>query len=209
VHAWRLSSVVLIAAAFCVTTDASAADHLTPCANGLQDYYAQIETRIRQAAPDQALWKITVFPSFQPEWGIRATRSGDDYELTVVRFDRSIWDSAWVKTGRNEVKHDLSAVRARTQRVIRKISAHLFSELEAAIRGSIEEAASVDADDLNEIVETVDGVTFRFEVGESACGETHTLDRAKRAGRLAAIVLALCNPPAEDEILHMLDELPR
>jgi len=66
-HAWRLSSVLLMAAAFCVTTDASAADHLTPCADGLQDYYAQIETRIRQAAPDEALWKITVFPPFQAE----------------------------------------------------------------------------------------------------------------------------------------------
>ena len=114
-----------------------------------------------------------------------------------------------MKTGRNEVKHDLSAVRARAQTTTRKISAHLFSELEAAIRRSIEAAASVEADDLNEIVETIDGVTFRFEVGESACGQTHTLDRAKRTGRLAAIVLALCNPPAEDEIFHMLDELRR
>jgi hypothetical protein len=47
-------------------------------------------------------------------------------------------------------------------------AAHLFSELGAAIRRVIEEAASVDADDLNETIETIDGVTFRFEVGESA-----------------------------------------
>jgi hypothetical protein len=25
-------------------------------------------------------WKVTVFPAFRAEWGIRATRLGDDYE---------------------------------------------------------------------------------------------------------------------------------
>jgi hypothetical protein len=62
---------------------------------------------------------------------------------------------------------------------------------------------------LDEILETIDGFTFRFEVGESACGETHTLDREKEAGRLTAIVLALCNPRTEDEIFVMLDKLQR
>lgn len=200
----KQTSALLIAAALCITNDVRAADHLNPCSDSLQDYYAQIEARMHQAAPGKALWKITVIPSFQPEWGIRAIRSGDDYELTVVRFDRSIWNSAWVKTGPNQMKHDLSVVRVRPETTMRKISAHLFGELEAAIRHSIEETDAPDASEL-----LVDSVTLRFELGESACGETQTLDRTKQTGRLAAIALALCNPQGEDEILHMLAELRR
>jgi hypothetical protein len=205
-RATKLLGALLIAATFCITTDADAADHLTPCTDGLKEYYAQVETLMRQAAPDDALWKVTVFPPSQPEWSIRATRLDDGYELTVVRFDRSLWDAGWITTRRNELRHDPSIARAQPRATTHKISARLFSELEAEIRRSTE-AARPNENILDDIV--LDSVIFRFEVADSGCGEAHTLDRTTRTGKLVAIVLALCNPPGEDAIFRWLDELRR
>jgi len=125
---------------------------------------------------------------------------GDDYELTVVRFDRSVWDAGWVGSRGNEMKHDPSIARPRARAITHKISARLFGELELQIRRSIEAARSN-----NEL--SLDGVTFRFEVPDCACGETQTFDRQTRAGKLVAIVLALCDPSDESKIFRMLDEL--
>jgi hypothetical protein len=199
-RARKLLCALLKAATLCIAPHAYAADHFTPCTDGVNEYYARVETLIRRAAPGNALWKVTVFPSFREEWGIRATQRGDDYELTVVRFDRSIWNSGWVKTGRNEMKHDASIARARAQTTTHKISAHLFNELDAQIRRSI--AAARPNDEL-----ILDGVIFRFEVAGSGCGEARSFDRETRAGMLALIALQLCNPSDEGEIFRMLDEI--
>jgi hypothetical protein len=132
---------------------------------------------------------------------------GDDYELTVVRLDRSLWSTGWAKTGRNEFKRDLSSSPARPRATTHKISARLFTELESAIRRSIE-AARVPAETNLADALNLHGVLFRFEVAGSGCGETRPLDWGEtEAGKLAAIVLALCNPSDENRIFHMLDEL--
>jgi hypothetical protein len=79
-RATTLLGALLTAAAFFVTIDANAADYLAPCSDVPKEYHARVETLMRQAAPDDTLWKVTVFPAFRAEWGIRATRLGDDYE---------------------------------------------------------------------------------------------------------------------------------
>jgi hypothetical protein len=158
--------------------------------------YGLAEARIRRAAPDVTLWQATVYPSStQGEWGIRAIRMGDVYELTVVRLDRSLWGTGWAKTKRNEFKRDLSSSPARPRATTHKISARLFTELESAIRRSIEAARVPHETSLADAL-NLHGVLFRFEVAGSGCGET-----------LAAIVLALCNPSDENRIFHMLYEL--
>jgi hypothetical protein len=123
---------------------------------------------------------------------------GDDYELTIVRLDRSLWSTGWAKTGRNEFKRDLSSSPARPQMTTHKVSARLFTELESAIRRSIE-AARVPAETNLADALNLHGVLFRFEVAGSGCGETRPLDWGEtEAGKLAAIVLALCNPSDEN-----------
>lgn len=195
----EVSAALLIAAAFCVTTDTRATEHLTPCTDGLKEYATEVETLMQQAAPAEALWKVTVFPVRQPEWSIRATRLDDGYELTVVRFDRSPANAGWVESRRDELKGDSLFTRVRPRVTTRKISARLFGALEAEIRRSVE-TARPNENTLDDIA--LDSPGFRFEV-TSACGETW------RTSKLVRIVLALCNPPGEDEIFRMLDELRR
>jgi hypothetical protein len=206
--ATKLLGALLTAAAFFIATNATAAENLAPCTHFGDEYYGLVEARIRRAAPDETLWQATVYPSStQGEWGIRATRMGDDYELTVVRLDRSLWGTGWAKTGRNEFKRDLSSSPARPRATKHKISARLFTELESAIRRSIEAARVPDETSLANAL-NIDGVLFRFEVAGSGCGETRPPDwGATEAGKLAAIVLALCNPSDENRIFRMLDEL--
>jgi hypothetical protein len=204
----KLLAALLMATPLLIATNATAAEHLAPCTDLGDDYYRQVEARIRQAAPGDTLWQATVYPpSTQAEWGIRATRMADDYELTVVRLDRSLWGTGWAKAGRNEFKRDLSNSPAQPRVTPYKISARLFTRLESAIRRSIQ-AARIPAE--TSLVDSLnlDGVLFRFEVAGSGCGETRTLDSGKsEAGKLAAIVLALCNPSDENRIFHLLDEL--
>lgn len=206
--ATKLLAALLTAAPFFLATNATAAENLAPCTDFGDDYYGQVEARIRRAVPGDTLWQATVYPpSTQPEWGIRVIRIADDYELMVVRLDRSLWGTGWVKTGRNEFKRDLSKSPAQPRVTSYKISARLFTKLDSAIRRSIENARipaeTSLADSLN-----LHGVLFRFEVAGSGCGETRPLDWGEtEAGKLAAIVLALCNPSDENRIFHLLDEL--
>ena len=204
----KLLAGLLMAAPFFIATNATAAENLAPCTHLGDEYYSLIEARIRRAALGDTLWQATVYPpSTQPEWGIRAIRMADDYELMVVRFDRSLWSTGWAKTGRNEFKRDLSNSPAQPRVTQYKISARLFTELESAIRRSIK-AARIPAETNLADVLNLHGVLFRFEVAGSGCGETRPLDWGEtEAGKLAAIVLALCNPPDENRIFHMLDEL--
>ncbi len=200
-----LSAALLIAATFCAASAAHAADHLTPCTDTLSDYYAQVETLMHQAAPDEALWKVTVFPPSRPEWSVRATRVGEGYELSVVRFDRSFWDSGWTWTKREGMRRDPSIAKARPHAITRKISARLFAELDARIRQSIA-AARPNENILDDVV--VDSTEFRFEAAGPTCGTVRTFDENGKIDGLVNIVLALCNPPGgEDTILRMLDAL--
>jgi hypothetical protein len=199
---------LLTAAALFIATNATAAEKLAPCTHFGAEYYWQVEARIRRVAPDDTLWQVTVYPpSTQGEWGIRASRAGNDYELTVVRLDRSLWATGWARTGRNKFKRDLSSSPARPLAIKHRISARLFTELEAAIRRSIEGARMPDETSLADAL-NLHGMLFRFEVARSGCGETRPLDWGEtEAGKLAAIVLALCNPSDESRIFHLLDEL--
>jgi hypothetical protein len=206
--ATKLLAALLTAAPLFIATNATAAEHLAPCTHVGDEYYGLVEARIHRAVPGDTLWQATVYPSStQAEWGIRAIRMADDYELMVVRFDRSLWSTGWAKTGRSEFKRDLSSSPAQPRVTRYKISARLFTELEAAIRRSIQ-AARVPAepnlaDSLN-----LHGVLFRFEVAGSGCGEARPLDWGEtEAGKLAAIILALCNPSDENRIFHLLNEL--
>jgi hypothetical protein len=183
-RARKLIAALLIAATSCVTTLGRAGDHLKPCSN--DDYYKQLEATMRQSAPGEALWRVTVFPPFQAEWSVRATRLDEgEYRLTVVRLVES----------RGHLRPQVTS---------KKISARLFSELDAAFRRAIGDAQPSD-DVLDDIV--LDSVILRFEAAGSGCGETSTLDREKRTGRLVHVILALCNPPGEDEIFRRLEEL--
>ena len=206
--ATKLLAALLTAAPLLIATNATAAENLAPCTHLGDEYYGLVEARIRRAAPGDTLWQATVYPSStQAEWGVRAIRMADDYELMVVRLDRSLWSTGWAKTGRKEFKRDLSSSPAQPRATTYKISARLFTGLESAIRRSIQ-AARIPAetnlaDSLN-----LHGVLFRFEVAGLGCGETRPLDWDKtEAGKLAAIVLALCNPSDENRIFHLLDEL--
>jgi hypothetical protein len=207
-YATKLLGALLTAAPFFITTNATAAENLAPCTHFGDEYYGLVEARMRRAAPLDTLWQATVYPtSTQAEWGIRAIRIGDDYELTVVRLDRSLWSTGWAKTGRNEFKRDLSSSPAQPRATTRKISARLFTELQSAILRSIEAARVPTERSLADAV-NLHGILFRFEVAGSGCGETRPLDWGEtKAGKLAAIVLALCNPSDENRIFHMLDEL--
>jgi hypothetical protein len=204
----KLLATLLMAAPFLIATNATAAEHLAPCTDLGDEYYGLVEARIRRAAPDDTLWQATVYPpSTQPEWGIRAIRVADDYVLIVVRLDRSLWGTGWAKTGRNEFKRDLSKSPAQPRATTYKISARLFTELDSAIRRSIQ-AARIPAETSLADSINLHGVLFRFEVAGSGCGETRPLDWGEtEAGKLAAIVLALCNPSDENRIFHLLDEL--
>jgi len=200
-------SAVLTTVAFAIAANATAAEKLAPCTGFGDEYYRVVEARIRRAAPDDTLWQVTVYPPAQAEWSIRAIRVDDGYELTIVQLDRSLWDTGWARTGRNEFIRDLSSSPARAQAIKHKISARLFTELESAIRQSIETARVPDEESLADAL-NLHGVLFRFEVAGGGCGETRPLDwRKTEAGRLATIVLALCNPSDEDRIFRMLAEL--
>ena len=204
-RARALSTALVIAAAFCAATDVRAADHLTPCTHTLSDYYAQVESLMHQAAPGEALWKVTVFPPSRPEWSVRAIRVGDGYELSVVRFDRSFWDSGWTWTKRDGMRRDPGIAKARPRAVTRKISARLFAELDAQIHRAIE-GAHPNENVLDDVV--VDSTEFRFETARPTCGTVRTFDENGKVDRLVNIVLALCNPPGGDAtILRMLHEL--
>ncbi len=188
-----------------VASSALAAEKLAPCDHYGEEYYAVVEARMRQAAPDDALWQVTVYPPSMAEWSIRARRVGNDYELTTVRLDRSLWDTGWATSGRSGLERNLASSPARATAITHRISSHLFAELEAAIRRSVAGAGVPDkanlADEIN-----LHGVLFRFEVAGGGCGETRPLDWSEtETGRLAAIVLALCNPADEERILRMLD----
>jgi hypothetical protein len=206
--ATKLLAALLTAAPLFFATNAVAAENLAPCTHFGDEYYELVEARIHRAAPGDTLWQATVYtPSTQAEWGVRAIRMADDYELMVVRLDRSLWSTGWAKTGRNEFKRDLSKSPAQPRVTTYKISARLFTGLESAIRRSIE-AARIPAETSLADSLNLHGVLFRFEVAGSGCGETRPLDWGEtEAGKLAAIVLALCNPSDENRIFHMLDEL--
>ena len=206
--ATKLLGAVLTAAPFFITTNATAAEDLAPCTHFADEYYRLVEARIRRAAPDVTLWQATVYPSStQGEWSIRAIRMGDVYELTIVRLDRSLWGTGWAKTRRNEFKRDLSSSPARARATTHRISARLFTQLESVIRQSIEAARVPHETSLADAL-NLDDVLFRFEAAGSGCGETRPLDWDEtEAGKLAAIILALCNPSDENRIFRMLDEL--
>jgi len=185
-----------------------AADHLIPCTELLSDYYTRVQTVMSQAAPGEALWKVTVFPQRggKGEWSVRATRLDDGYALTVVRFDRSLWDASWSTTPDNQFKRDSSAARVEPSTTTRKISARLFNELDAQIRAAIENAGPED-NSLDDIV-GMHNPEFRFEAAGS-CANTRLSHRDSQIDRLINIVLMLCNPPKEEKILRKLHQTER
>jgi len=200
-------AAILIAATCCASNLAQAADHLTPCKDTLSDYYTRVETLMSQAAPGEALWKVTVFPTRrQAEWSVRATRLDDGYALTVVRFDRSLWDASWSASPDNHFHRDTSTAKAEPHAITRKISPRLFAELEAQIRQAVE-TARPNENTLDDIV--VDSPEFRFETPGPRCAHTFSFDEGTRVDKLVGIVLQLCNLPAESKLLRMLKDLER
>jgi hypothetical protein len=148
---------------------------LEPC-RAPNDYYDAVDRIIDRAAGRPAELALTVFPSFQAEWGVRMI--GRD--VYFVQLRPSFWVSSIVTDRSGSYRHDFSKARVGTS--VHKASLH--SELAARIRQQYANAIS----EPNEPEASGhDGIIYRFTVQTVGCGQTWSPRPASRNGQLVEL----------------------
>lgn len=178
---------------------------LEPCA-GPDDYYDTVDRVIDRAVGRPAELALTVFPSFQAEYGVRMIAN----EVYVVLLRPSLWGRSIVEDA-TWYHHDFRQARVST--LVRKAS--LRPELALRIRRTFADALGA---------WTVgpsghDGIVYRFALRGVGCGTTWSPPPASFDGRLVRLADLLASRArraapftmqlSEKEILRLLSEIDR
>lgn len=170
-----LFSALLFAGAF---RCASAQDSLSLCSDSLPAYYSGVKNVIDGAIGGSFQLSITIFPSFEPEYGLRMAEG----TVYLARLRSSFWYSSNVfdeKARRGY--HDFSKPKIAAKIISAPLSANLIDRITkvyaAAILSPIQDTRS-----------TMDGVSYRFELPLAGCGEVSSPSEGTRAYRLISLV---------------------
>jgi len=149
---------------------------------GVADSYrTSVTETVDHPTLDGILVSLTVFPSFQSEWGVRILHSGDRTLLRSVDFHDSVWYSALAEV--EDGYYDRIPSKARYSRRVREVTlsddiAQLLRQVTA--RESQRRRPYAESELLSM---GFDGTTYLFSAG-SACGTTWSPERHSRAGKL-------------------------
>ncbi len=172
IHAVLLSILAIPAMA--------AENYFEPCGGyGATDSYrTSVIEAVDDPALDGILVSLTVFPSFQSEWGVRIVQSGNKTLLRSVDFHESIWYSAYSEI--EDGYYDRIPSKARYSRRIREVT---LSEDIAQLLRQVTERESQRRRPHNEgelLSIGFDGTTYLFSAND-ACATTWSPERHTRA----------------------------
>lgn len=133
---------------------------LEPC-RPKDDYVEAVNKIIDGAVGRPYDLALTVFPSFEAEYGVRMI--GVDVYLVTLR--PSVWESTVMADGKGGYHHDIRKAHADTSVRKASISPKLAAEVRQKYVNAISALNPSDAGGL-------DGTTYRFVVRDAGCGET-------------------------------------
>lgn len=162
---------------------ARAEDHLAPCGDFLKGYENRVDAIAHGAMPGKVDFWVTVIPSFEPEWSIGVSTSGNQHFLTYVVFDRSLWHGGWASSGPNTMRHDSSSghtkPKARTVPISQSLHQAIRSEWDRSIKSSRP----------SEIL-GLDGISYNFKLPDQ-CAKAWSPEPNTRNNKLVALVESL------------------
>ena len=135
------------------SSDSEYSSHLEPCDDYIPEYRARVEELIASSQEGELVLAVNVYPSFAAEWGIRVVVRGDEYYLSALAFDGSLWGSSWVEIEPGQMVMDMNKAHVRVREDAVPISATLSSHLLEEWSRSLSDARAVD-------VFGLDGVTY-------------------------------------------------
>lgn len=116
---------------------------------------------------------LTVFPSFEAEYGVRMI----GVDVYLVTLNRSVWASTVVADGTGSNHHDFGKAHADTSVQKSSISPKLAAEVRQKYINAV--SAINPSNDGG-----LDGTTYRFVVQDAGCGETWSPAPNSANGRL-------------------------
>jgi hypothetical protein len=158
-----------------VSLVAGSASALEPCRS--KDVYVEAVDKIIDGAIGRpAELALTVFPSFEAEYGMRMV--GRDVYLVTLR--PSVWESSIVIDGASSYHHDFRKAHANPSVQKASISTNLAAQVQQKYNNAISAISRSEADAL-------DGTTYRFVVQGGGCGETWSPEQKSANGQLVEL----------------------
>lgn len=132
---------------------------LTAC--DTNNYFTAVDKVIDSAIKGNPDVALTIFPSFESEYGVRIVQDN----VYLVQLRTSFWGSSIVSDRPGSYHHDFSVPRVKTA----VYKAALTQEVSNQVKRMY---SSVLAKDKNKKTGGLDGTTYRFVLQSGGCGET-------------------------------------
>jgi hypothetical protein len=158
--------------------NAIASNALEPCPRDVVDeYHNAVNRQIDKAVARPSSLELTVFPSFQPESGVRLAGA----ELYLVEFQSSYWYASYQR--KSDGWHlDFKNAKVTTKVNHAPLHAELAQRIEQAYLKAIANAKKSERAGL-------DGVSYVFSSSSAGvCGRTWSPHPGSRNGRLVALM---------------------